>query len=91
MLSRKTKQLMMDNTVCRADRLSSGGELTLSELVHISDQQERDVMAYVMAQSEVRFNKLMRVIGPRWREYTELKLNNRRRMRELAEKANGHS
>jgi hypothetical protein len=77
----------MDNTVCRADRLSSGERLSLSELVRLSEEQEKEVMAYVLAQPEARFNKLMKVFGARWQEYGEAKLANRTRMRELCDEA----
>ena len=81
---------MMDNTVCRADRLD--GELTLSELVRLSEEQEKELITYVMGQPEARFNKLMKVFGPRWQSYGEAKLANRKRMKELAVegRVNGH-
>ena len=82
-LSKKTKQSMFDNTHCRYSRLASGERLTLEELLRISDKQERELMAYMLAQSESRFNKLMKVYGEQWRQYTKMKLRNRARMKEL--------
>jgi hypothetical protein len=83
-LAKKTKQLLLENAEERIGRLANADSLSLKELMEISHQQERELMTYLMAQPQRKFDKLMAAIGPRWREYAELKLRNRARLKELA-------
>jgi hypothetical protein len=90
-LAKKAKQLLFENAEYRIERLTSEPEPSLGELLRISEQQERELMTYVMSLPQAKFDKLMTAISPRWREYTELKLRNRKRMQELSERrVNGH-
>ncbi len=92
-LPKKTQRSMFENLQCNLRRLDDPDNLSLVELVRMSEQQERELMTYVMSLPQARFDKVMACIGARWKEYTELKLANRKRMKELAEqgeRVNGH-
>jgi hypothetical protein len=90
-LAKKIKQQLFENAEYRLERLTSERELSLGELVQISERQEQELMQYVMSLPQARFDKVMAAIGPRWREYTELKLRNRKRMQELSESSEGRA
>jgi hypothetical protein len=62
--------------------------------MEISHQSEKDLIQYVMAQPQAKFDRLMKVLEPRWQEYTTMRVRNRARLKELCgdqgERANGH-
>jgi hypothetical protein len=95
-LNRNVKVILQANAEYRLERLKDADNLSLKELIEISQQSEKDLIQYVMSLPERKFDKLMAVIGPRWREYTAMRLRNRKRMQELcdrdqvSEQVNGH-
>lgn len=93
-LNRNVKAILQANAEYHLERLTSGEELSLSELMRISHEQEQQLMQYVLAQPQAKFERLMKVLGPRWQEYTAMRVRNRARLKELCsdqgERVNGH-
>jgi hypothetical protein len=84
-MNRNVKAVLLANAECNLERLADPDRLSLRELVQISEQQERELIQYLMAQPQARFDKLTKALEPRWKYYSELKLRNRKLMQEICE------
>jgi hypothetical protein len=93
-MNRSVTAVLLANAEYNLERLADPDRLSLRELIQISEQQERELIQYLMAQPQARFDKLTKALEPRWKYYSELKLRNRKQMKELAdqgeERINGH-